>query len=119
MEKDGAKVRVMAGNYQGVEGPVYMRNPGMLFDVTLAKGATFSAEVNPEWNGFAYICAGAGKIGGVKGKKEQVSITIVIHLFILVILVSYFHYFRGHNSWCNICTFVHPIFASAHAKQAL
>ena len=45
MEQDGAKVRVMAGNSHGVTGPVAMRNPGLLLDVTLPKGATFSQEV--------------------------------------------------------------------------
>lgn len=45
MEQDGAKVRVMAGDSHGATGPVAMRNPGLLLDVTLAKGATFSQEV--------------------------------------------------------------------------
>ncbi len=45
MEQDGAKVRVMAGDSHGATGPIAMRNPGLLLDVTLAKGATFSQEV--------------------------------------------------------------------------
>lgn len=43
--EDDLTVRVMAGNYKGVEGPVYMRNPGMLFDVQVKPGATFSTQV--------------------------------------------------------------------------
>jgi redox-sensitive bicupin YhaK (pirin superfamily) len=41
----GAKVRVMAGGGalgQKVEGPIKMRNPGMLLDVSLAPGASFT-----------------------------------------------------------------------------
>ena len=49
VEEDGLKVRVMAGTYKGVEGPVYMRNPGMLLDVQLEPGATFSQAVSPEF----------------------------------------------------------------------
>ena len=45
VEEGGLKVRVMAGNYKGVEGPVYMRNPGMLMDVQLQPGATFTQPV--------------------------------------------------------------------------
>lgn len=45
VEQDGAKVRVMAGDSHGLTGPIAMRNPGLLLDVTLEKGATFSQEV--------------------------------------------------------------------------
>jgi len=45
VEKDGAKVRVMAGDSHGLTGPIAMRNPGLLLDVVLEKGATFSTEV--------------------------------------------------------------------------
>ena len=41
VEADGCRVRVMAGSAQGVTGPVFMRNPGMLLDVQLEPGATF------------------------------------------------------------------------------
>ncbi len=45
VEQDGAKIRVMAGDSHGVTGPIAMRNPGLLLDVTLAKGAAFCQEV--------------------------------------------------------------------------
>lgn len=35
-------VRVMAGKSLGVDGPIKLRNPGMLLDVRLAPGANFS-----------------------------------------------------------------------------
>lgn len=45
VEKDGARVRVMAGESSGATGPIALRNPGLLLDVTLAKGASFTREV--------------------------------------------------------------------------
>lgn len=44
VESEGCRVRVMAGSAQGVTGPVFMRNPGMLLDVELAPGATFQQQ---------------------------------------------------------------------------
>ena len=45
MEKDGAKVRVMAGVSLATTGPIAMRNPGLLLDVQLSPGASFRQEV--------------------------------------------------------------------------
>jgi hypothetical protein len=39
---DGAAVRVMAGQAYGAAGPIALRNPGLLLDVTLAPGASFT-----------------------------------------------------------------------------
>lgn len=60
-EAEGVKVRVMAGTSLGVSGPIKMRNPGMLLDVRLDKGASFSQPVPPDWSGFAYVYEGARK----------------------------------------------------------
>lgn len=46
VEQDGVRVRVMAGEAAGAKGPIFMRNPGMLLDVTLAPGATFQDKVH-------------------------------------------------------------------------
>ena len=46
VEANGTRVRVMAGQAQGVDGPVFMRNPGMLLDVQLAAGASFQDKVS-------------------------------------------------------------------------
>lgn len=45
VQEDGLAVRVMAGRYKGVEGPVFMRNPGILLDVQLKPGASFNHQV--------------------------------------------------------------------------
>ncbi len=41
----GVTVRVMAGEYSGATGPIALRNPGMLLDVILSPGATFTQSV--------------------------------------------------------------------------
>lgn len=45
VQEDGVRVRVMAGSHRGTIGPIEMRNPGLLMDVTLTKGSTFKQEV--------------------------------------------------------------------------
>lgn len=70
-EKEGVKVRVMAGESLGAVGPIKMRNPGMLLDVRLAAGSRFQQPVPREWNGFCYCYDGAGSIGGTQCKAEQ------------------------------------------------
>jgi hypothetical protein len=39
---DGAAVRVMAGHARGAAGPLALRNPGLLLDVALEPGASFT-----------------------------------------------------------------------------
>lgn len=45
VQEGGVCVRVMAGTHSGTTGPIEMRNPGLLMDVTLTKGSTFVQEV--------------------------------------------------------------------------
>ena len=46
VDQDGVTVRVMAGSHKGTTGPIVMRNPGLLMDVMLCKGASFSQDVS-------------------------------------------------------------------------
>lgn len=48
-EQDGVSVRVMAGESLNVTGPIQMRNPGMLLDCRLGKGASFRQHVSAEF----------------------------------------------------------------------
>lgn len=52
VEKEGVRVRVMAGSSYGAEGPIQMRNPGMLLDVQLSAGAQFKQEVGCHFTRF-------------------------------------------------------------------
>jgi hypothetical protein len=64
VEGPGASVRVMGGASGGAEGPVVLRNGGLLLDVRLEAGAAWAQEVPGRWNAFAYVYEGAGALGG-------------------------------------------------------
>lgn len=68
---DGVTVRVMAGECAGTVGPIKMRNPGMLMDIRLAPGSSFTQEVPEDWNGFTYVYEGQGEVGGTPARNEQ------------------------------------------------
>lgn len=70
-EKDGTSVRVMAGTSLGAEGPIKMRNPGMLLDVRMNKSTTFTQPIPAEYNAFAYVYDGAGSISGTPVKPAH------------------------------------------------
>eukprot|EP00887_Chlorella_sp_A99_P007945 scaffold12.g7945.t1 len=76
VDSAGASVRVMAGNSGGLEGPIKMRNPGMLLDVHLQPGAVWQQPVPGEFNGFAYVYEGSGRIGD---KSVQIEHAYVLH----------------------------------------
>ncbi|PSC74518.1 Pirin [Micractinium conductrix] len=76
VDKDGASVRVLAGSRLGTEGPIKMRNPGMLLDVRLSPGASFTHPVPEAWNGFCYVYEGSGRIGD---KAAQGQHAYVLH----------------------------------------
>lgn len=71
VQEGGVRVRVMAGSHRGTTGPIEMRNPGLLMDVTLTEGSTFKQEVPRNWNGFVYVCAGSGRICGTQGSCQH------------------------------------------------
>lgn len=75
VSKDGATVRVMAGESLGTTGPIKLRNPGFLLDVTLQKGGHFVQPVPAEWTSFAYVCQGSGRLGSTNANIEQVWLT--------------------------------------------
>lgn len=63
-EFQGGSTRVMAGKYSSVDGPLKLRNPGLLLDVRLkANCPPWSHQIVSEWNAFAYVYQGSGKLG--------------------------------------------------------
>jgi len=56
---------------QPVQGPIKMRNPGMLLDVSIGPGARFEQLVPAGWTAFCYVHGGAGLISGESVKREQ------------------------------------------------
>lgn len=62
-EESESNVRVMAGEVDGTSGPLKLRNPGLLFDVSLAPGDEWDYDIPSEWNGFCYVYEGSGFLG--------------------------------------------------------
>lgn len=64
VEKEGARVRVIAGTFGDTEGPVQeIAAQPLYFDVRLNAGATFVQTVPPEHTVLAYLFEGAGCFG--------------------------------------------------------
>ena len=69
VERDGVTVRVMAGASMGTDGPITMRNPGLLLDVVLSPGARFQQEVRAHCH--VAVRKKMNKVG--KSCKQQIS----------------------------------------------
>jgi redox-sensitive bicupin YhaK (pirin superfamily) len=67
IEGDGAKVRVIAGEYNGVKGPITeIAIQPLYMDVTLSEGAHFELPVPIGHTTNAYVFEGDGEFGGTK-----------------------------------------------------
>jgi len=62
-EKDGVKVKVIAGKAMGLEAKVRTRTPAYYLDFTLQPGAEYSQEIPKDFAGFIYILTGSGTFG--------------------------------------------------------
>lgn len=66
VEKDGIKVRVIAGDALGTKSPIYTRTPTMYLDFTLKPGAHLQQPISVSWNSFVYVLEGEGIFGSSK-----------------------------------------------------
>jgi redox-sensitive bicupin YhaK (pirin superfamily) len=67
IEKEGAEVRLVAGEFEGVRGPVTeIAIQPLYMDVTLRPGASFELPVPAGHAAYAYVFEGAGEFGGEK-----------------------------------------------------
>ncbi|XP_021739580.1 pirin-like protein [Chenopodium quinoa] len=62
-EKNGVKVRVIAGEALGKKSPVYTRTPTLYLDFTLKQGANLQQPIPKSWNAFVYVLEGEGIFG--------------------------------------------------------
>ncbi|XP_071787696.1 pirin-like isoform X2 [Asterias amurensis] len=69
VEKDGVKVRVIAGEALGKTSKVYTRTPTSYLDFTLQKGGVVDQPIPLGWTAFAYILSGKAAFG--TGDKQQ------------------------------------------------
>ncbi|GAA0146800.1 transcription cofactor [Lithospermum erythrorhizon] len=59
-EKDGVKVRVIAGEAFGIKSQIYTMTPTMYLDFTMAPGSHLEQPIPPSWNAFVYVIEGEG-----------------------------------------------------------
>jgi hypothetical protein len=65
IEKDGARVRLVAGEFDGIRGPITeIAIQPLYMDVTLSPGATYSLPIPAGHTANAYIFEGAGVFSG-------------------------------------------------------
>lgn len=64
-EKDGVKVKIIAGESMGVKSPVFTRTPSMFLDFTISPGAQMDQPIPESWNSFVYILEGEGLFGSM------------------------------------------------------
>ncbi|KAK9068095.1 hypothetical protein SSX86_012206 [Deinandra increscens subsp. villosa] len=62
-EKDGVKVKIIAGESMGVKSSVYTKTPTMFLDFTLSPGAQMHQPIPESWNSFVYVVDGEGVFG--------------------------------------------------------
>lgn len=64
VEVDGGKVQVVAGEFEGVKGPVRPKLPVLALRLELKAGASYTFPVPPEYNAFLYLLDGALQVAG-------------------------------------------------------
>ncbi|KAF4395957.1 hypothetical protein F8388_013126 [Cannabis sativa] len=83
VEKDGIKVRVIAGHALGTKSPIYTRTPTMYLDFTLKSGAHLQQPIPVSWNLFVYVLEGEGIFCGSDGGSKLISPVTAHHLLLL------------------------------------
>ncbi len=78
LDRDGARVRVVAGSAFNVAGPVTGIDVDPLFlDVSLQKGASFEAPLPSDHNAFAFVTQGAVRLGPARAEIRAGQIAIL------------------------------------------
>lgn len=73
--KSGALVKVIAGMFEGTQGPVIATDTDPLyFDVALNKGVSFESSIADDHNAFVYVFEGSVEIGGQEIKKSELAV---------------------------------------------
>lgn len=63
VKEPGARIRVFAGEYKGHEAPTTLIQPTRFYEVTIEKGATWTAELPSSWKTFIVLLEGKGSLG--------------------------------------------------------
>lgn len=68
-EKDGVKVKVIAGEAFGIKSPVYTRTPTTYLDFKMSPGSQLEQPVPKDWSTFIYILTGESWFGPSGSEK--------------------------------------------------
>ncbi|CAG5124493.1 unnamed protein product, partial [Candidula unifasciata] len=68
-EKNGVKVKVIAGEAFGIKSPVYTRTPTTYLDFKMSAGSQLEQPVPKDWNAFVYILSGEAWFGPAGSEK--------------------------------------------------
>jgi redox-sensitive bicupin YhaK (pirin superfamily) len=71
VSRDGATVRIIAGESLGASAVIETRTPIMYLHVKLDAGATFEQKVPADYNAFAFIVNGTAKIAGRDVREDD------------------------------------------------
>jgi quercetin 2,3-dioxygenase len=70
----GAQVRVLAGDFKGIQGPVMPTIPITYLDVTLQADAVFEVKLPAAYNAMVYVVNGAVRVGEHKLVSRQLAV---------------------------------------------
>ena len=78
LEKDGARIKIVAGELEGVRGPVTEIAAAPLYmDVTMSPGSRFVCPIPGGHSALAYVFEGSGNFAGAdQGKVESVNMLV-------------------------------------------
>ncbi len=80
LDREGSRIRVVAGEAFGTTGPVAGIDVDPLFlDVTLVKGALFEVPLPPEHNAFAFVTEGAVRLGPSRREVRAGQLAVLAH----------------------------------------
>ncbi|XP_010675858.1 pirin-like protein [Beta vulgaris subsp. vulgaris] len=69
VEKNGVKVRVIAGEALGKKSLIYTRTPTLYLDFTLKPGTNLQQPIPKSWNAFVYVLEGEGIFGSSRSSS--------------------------------------------------
>eukprot|EP00357_Protocruzia_adherens_P003998 CAMPEP_0114985770 /NCGR_PEP_ID=MMETSP0216-20121206/8054_1 /TAXON_ID=223996 /ORGANISM="Protocruzia adherens, Strain Boccale" /LENGTH=297 /DNA_ID=CAMNT_0002348129 /DNA_START=131 /DNA_END=1024 /DNA_ORIENTATION=- len=73
-EKEGVKVKIIAGSSMGVGSSTFTKTPTVYLDVTMEPNSQFTQKINAGWNTAVYILSGSVDVGDKTLTKLQFAV---------------------------------------------
>ncbi len=65
-EKNGTKVKIICGKWEGHTGPIEYNTPSFYMDIELEKGSVFEVPISANWNSIIFVYDGDAHYEGPK-----------------------------------------------------